>query len=141
MLEKQQKRYEDETNKIVEEINKPMRKLQGDAYRCAATCCDNESYNMQNVKDCVNNCTNPWDKAQRYVGEELERVQNRLQRCFMDCYDKIKDQVGPNPSQREMDMYKEQMDKCSTKCIDSYCELLPSLEKRMKEVLSERKYE
>ncbi|XP_029045330.1 protein FAM136A-like [Osmia bicornis bicornis] len=141
MLDEQQQRYKDQTSKVVEEINKPIRKMQGDAYRCAANCCDNEKYSMQHLQDCVENCTDSWDRAQKYVGGELERVQNRLQRCFMDCYDKIKDQVGPNPSQRDMDIYKDQMDKCSTKCLDNYCEMLPTLEKRIKEVLAERKYE
>lgn len=30
---------------------------------------------MQNLQDCVENCTDSWDRAQKYVGGELERVQ------------------------------------------------------------------
>lgn len=62
--------------------------------------------------------------------------QNRLQRCIMECNDNIKDKMGLNPTQREVDRYSEEFEQCATKCVDSYCELLPTLEKTMKKVLS-----
>ncbi|XP_060827696.1 protein FAM136A-like [Bombus pascuorum] len=141
MVEEQQKRVEEHTSKIVEEIDKSMRKMKGDAYRCAAICCDNETYSIQRVQNCVKNCNNSLDQAQEYAREELERVQNRLQRCVMDCNDRIKDAAGPNPSQRDLEKYSEIFDKCVTKCVDNYCEILPTLQKTMKNVLSEKKYQ
>ncbi|XP_003694805.1 protein FAM136A [Apis florea] len=141
MVEEQQKRVDEYTRKIVEEIDKSMRKMKGDAYRCAASCCDNETYSIKKIENCVRNCNNSLDQAQEYAREELERVQNRLQRCVMDCNDRIKDAAGPNPSQRDLEKYSEQFDKCVTKCVDHYCEILPNLEKTMKNVLSERKYQ
>lgn len=59
----------------------------------------------------------------------------------MDCNDRIRDKMGPNPSQNEVTVYTEEFEKCSTKCVDDYCKLLPSLEQTMKKVLSNRKYE
>ena len=44
-------------------------------HRCAATCCDNESYSVQKVHSCVENCSIPMNKAQHYVQGEFERVQ------------------------------------------------------------------
>ncbi|XP_017884446.1 protein FAM136A-like isoform X2 [Ceratina calcarata] len=112
--------------------------FQGDSLRCAANCYDNESYSIQRVQNCVRNCNNAVDQAQDYIKDELGRVQNRLQRCVMDCNDRIKDAVGPNPSQRDVDKFSEQFDDCVTKCVDSYCEILPNMERTMKKVLSEK---
>lgn len=58
----------------------------------------------------------------------------------MECNDKIRDKMGPNPTQTEVDKHSEDFEKCATKCVDSYCELLPSLEKTMKKVLSKNEF-
>jgi len=44
-------------------------------HKCAAQCCENESYNIQKVHNCVENCSFSLNKAQQYVQGELERVQ------------------------------------------------------------------
>ncbi|XP_076680970.1 protein FAM136A [Andrena cerasifolii] len=142
MVEEQRRRVEENMTKMVEEIDKSyLRKMQGEMHRCSATCCDNESYSIQKVHHCIENCNGSLNKAQQYVQGEFERVQNRLQRCIMDCNDKIKDKMGPNPSQREVDRYSDDFEKCATKCVDNYCDMLPTLEKTMKKVLSNRKYD
>jgi len=136
-MEEQRKRVEDHMTKMVEEIDKTyLRKMQRDMHRCAAQCCENETYSIQKVHNCVDDCSSSLNKAQQYVQGEFERVQNRLQRCIMECNDNIKDKMGLNPTQREVDKYSEEFEKCATKCVDSYCELLPTLEKTMKKVLS-----
>lgn len=57
----------------------------------------------------------------------------------MECNENIKDKIGLYPTQSEVDRYREDFEKCATKCVDSYCELLlPALEKSMKKVLSEK---
>jgi len=66
--------------------------------------------------------------------------QNRLQRCVMECNDSIKDKLGPNPTQAEVDRYSEEFEKCAIKCVDTYCDLLPALEKTMKKVLNKKEY-
>ncbi|XP_025270768.1 protein FAM136A-like isoform X1 [Camponotus floridanus] len=140
-MEEQKKRVEDNMTKIVEEIDKTyLRKMQRDMHKCAAQCCENETYSIQKVHNCVENCSSSLNKAQQYVQGEFERVQNRLQRCIMECNDNIKDKVGPNPTQIEMDKYSEEFEKCAITCVDSYCKLLPSLEKTMKKVLSKNEF-
>lgn len=142
MVEEQRRRVEENMNNMVEEIDKSyLRKMQGDMHRCAATCCDNEVYSVQKVHNCIENCSTSLNKAQQYIQKEFERSQNRLQRCILDCNDKIKDQMGPNPTQKEVDRYSDDFEKCATKCVDNYCEVLPSLEKTMKKVLSNKSYE
>ncbi|XP_078034976.1 protein FAM136A [Augochlora pura] len=142
MVEEQRRRVEEHMSKMVEQIDKSyIRKMQGDMHRCAATCCDNETYSMQKVHHCVENCSTSLNKAQHYIQGEFERVQNRLQRCVMDCNDKIKDQMGPHPTQSDVDRYSDEFDKCATKCVDSYLDMLPTLEKTMKKVLASKKYE
>ncbi|XP_072763477.1 protein FAM136A-like [Anoplolepis gracilipes] len=140
-MEGQKKRVEDHMTKMVEEIDKTyLRKMQRDMHKCAAQCCENETYSIQKVHNCVDNCSSSLNKAQQYVQGEFERVQNRLQRCVMECNDNIKDKIGPNPSQIEVDRYSEEFEKCAIKCVDSYCELLPSLEKTMKKILSKNEF-
>ncbi|GAB1869453.1 Protein FAM136A [Camponotus japonicus] len=140
-MEEQKKRVEDNMTKIVEEIDKTyLRKMQRDMHKCAAQCCENETYSIQKVHNCVENCSSSLNKAQQYVQGEFERVQNRLQRCIMECNDNIKDKVGPNPTQIEMDKYSEEFEKCAITCVDAYCKLLPSLEKTMKKVLSKNEF-
>lgn len=48
--------------------------------------------------------------------------------------------MEPNPTQREIDRYSNEFEKCAAKCVDTYCELLPSLEKTIKRVLSKNEF-
>ncbi|XP_020281652.1 protein FAM136A [Pseudomyrmex gracilis] len=140
-MQEQKKRVEDHMTKMVEEIDKTyLRKMQRDMHLCAAQCCENETYSVQKVHNCVENCSSSINKAQQYVEGEFERVQNRLQRCIMECNDSIKDKMGPYPVQSDVDKYTEEFERCATKCVDSYCDLLPSLEKTMKKVLSKKEF-
>lgn len=59
----------------------------------------------------------------------------------MECNDKIKDKVGPDTTQSEVNLYTEEFEKCATKCVDVYCDLLPSLEKTIKKTLANKQYE
>ncbi|KAF7995841.1 hypothetical protein HCN44_006948 [Aphidius gifuensis] len=141
MVEEQRKRVEDAMSKIVEDIDKShLRKIQGDMHRCAAKCCDNKSYNSQKVQSCVENCSGPLNRAQQYIQTEFERAQNRLQRCVMECNDSIRDKMGPNPSQDEVNSLSEDFEKCATKCVDTYVGLLPALQSAMKKALQSDKF-
>lgn len=74
-------------------------------HRCAARCCDDRNVSLERVQQCVENCSKPLNKSQAYIQHELEGFQNRLQRCVMDCNDKIKDMMGANPSETEVISY------------------------------------
>lgn len=66
---------------------------------------------------------------------------NRFQMCVMECNDKIKDEIGPNPTQSDVDKLSDEFEKCATACVDTYCDLLPALEKTMKKVLASKKFD
>jgi hypothetical protein len=72
----------------------------------------------------------------RYVQSELERLQNRLQRCVMDCNDSIKDKMPPNPNEEQIARYTGEFERCAIKCVDGSMDTLPGLFKAMKAVLS-----
>lgn len=71
-------------------------------HRCAATCCDNRESSLERVQKCVENCSAPLNWAQNYVQEELGSLQNKLQRCVMNCNDDVRVQLGANPSDSEV---------------------------------------
>lgn len=71
-------------------------------HRCAAKCCDNRELPLDNVQKCVENCSSSINYAQSYVHRELEQLQNKLQRCVMDCNDEIRVKLGPNPTESEV---------------------------------------
>lgn len=50
----------------------------------------------------------------------------------MDCNDKVRDKIGPNPSSDDQMKYTAEFEKCASKCVDSYCDMMPSLEKNIK---------
>lgn len=50
---------------------------------CAAKCCQDKMSSIDSVQGCVERCSTPLNKAQRYVHTELEAFQGRLQRCVM----------------------------------------------------------
>lgn len=42
-------------------------------------------------------------------------MQGRLQRCVMECNDKIKDQMPPNPSETEIARFTSDFERCAVK--------------------------
>ena len=71
-----------------------------------------------------------------YVQNELERLQNRLQRCVLDCNDQIKDKISTNLSEDQIAKYTGEFDRCAIKCVDTTVDIIPSLFKTMKSVLA-----
>lgn len=44
-------------------------------HKCAAQCCENETYSIQKIHHCIDNCSSSLQKAQQYVQNEFVRVQ------------------------------------------------------------------
>lgn len=51
-------------------------------HKCAAQCCENETYSIQKVHNCVENCSSSLNKTQQYVQGEFERMQVNLLNLF-----------------------------------------------------------
>lgn len=104
---------------------------------CAAKCCEDKQSSIDSVQGCVERCSAPLNKAQRFVHTELEGFQGRLQRCvmvilirtliscclmydhfliFQQCNDDIKNQMPPSPSESEVTKYTNQFERCAIKC-------------------------
>lgn len=135
----QQKRIEDATKRLVHEIDAEyLRRMQAVMHRCAARCCEDKTSSMESVHRCIQNCSVPLTEAQNYVQEEFSSCQNRLQRCVLECNDTIKDKMGASPSETEVKKYNLEFENCAIKCVDKHVEVLPSMMKRMKDVLSKK---
>ncbi|XP_069703625.1 protein FAM136A isoform X5 [Periplaneta americana] len=113
----------------------------GAMHRCAAKCCDNNDLSVERVHHCVENCSVELNNAQKYVQGEFEHLQNRLQRCVMQCNDEIRDKIGPNSTDAEMSQHTLAFERCAAKCVDSHLGLIPTIMKKMSEVLSQGKYQ
>ncbi|CRL07567.1 CLUMA_CG020532, isoform A [Clunio marinus] len=136
MINAQRQRVEQELTTLVDNLDKSyLRRMQSDMHQCASKCCEDTQSSMDTIQRCIERCSQPVNKAQRYVQSELERVQGRLQRCVMDCNDNIKDRMPTNPSETEVAKFTTEFERCAIKCVDGTVETLPSLFKTMKSVL------
>ncbi|XP_063237917.1 protein FAM136A-like [Bacillus rossius redtenbacheri] len=140
MVEEQKQRLEEALAKLMNDVDQTyLRKMQGDMYRCAAKCCDDYSMPVEKAHACIETCSQPIQHAQSYVQGEMNHLQDRLQRCVMQCNDEIKDKMGPNPNDSEAQRYTQMFEKCATKCVDTHLDLIPKLMSRMKQVLAKQK--
>jgi hypothetical protein len=100
-----------------------IRRIQRKAYLCSARCCESQDV-RESVERCLELCAAPTVQAQKYVSEEMQRFQERLQRCVLSCGDKFE-----KPSD------KVELERCVVRCGDEHIELLSSMFKRMNENL------
>ncbi|CAH1953752.1 unnamed protein product [Acanthoscelides obtectus] len=105
MVEEQRQRVEQEMTKMINELDVDyLRKMQAAMHKCAAACCENNSASLESVQKCVESCSVKLTWAQGYVQRELEQLQNKLQRCVMDCNDEVRVKMGPNPTHSEVNL-------------------------------------
>ncbi|GLH00112.1 hypothetical protein R5R35_014439 [Gryllus longicercus] len=141
MVEAQKLRVEEAMTKMLNEIDvSHLRKMQAKMHRCAAVCCDSETKSVEEVHRCVERCSAPLNGAHKFVQEELNHFQDRLQRCVMQCNDKIRDKMTPNPSEDEVAKYTKEFETCATQCVNTHIGLVPGLLKKMRQALSDPKF-
>ncbi|ELT98265.1 hypothetical protein CAPTEDRAFT_220338 [Capitella teleta] len=135
-MESVQAKVQGAINTLITDIDKDhLRKMQASMYHCSAACCEKPHYNMDDTQRCVERCSGPITQAQQFIQTELGNFQDRLQRCAMDCQDKTRDKMGPNTTEAQAASYRGDMEKCVMKCADTHVALVPSMMKKMKEVL------
>ncbi|XP_015790437.1 protein FAM136A [Tetranychus urticae] len=141
MSDKAQQMVQDGIKDLIEKIDKDhLRKIQGEMHRCAAKCCDQTDLSLNEVHNCISKCSSEVSKAQNYMSNELANFQNRLERCAMQCQDDIRDKIGPNASEGDVDKFRNKYEDCIVKCADSHVKLLPTMLKRMKEMMGKGNY-
>ncbi|XP_056638971.1 protein FAM136A-like [Diorhabda carinulata] len=139
MVEIQRQRIEQEMTKLLNDLDLHyLRKMQADMHRCAAVCCENKEASLEKVQKCVESCSVRINWAQSYVQTEMDHLQNKLQRCVMECNDDVKLKMGPNPSDSEVQKFTALFETCATKCVDTQVEYIPSLLNRMKANISKQ---
>ncbi|CAF0888015.1 unnamed protein product [Brachionus calyciflorus] len=126
---------EEFAHKIQEEIGQfdreYLRKIQGDMFRCSATCCDNTSTSQNDLQRCLETCAQPAMKADRFMQEQMQDMQDRFQRCAMSCADKIKDKSTFGEVNQQAN--RAEMEKCVTVCGDEMIKMLPNYTNKMRD--------
>ncbi|XP_041369187.1 protein FAM136A-like isoform X1 [Gigantopelta aegis] len=136
-MDEVQARVQKAVSSMVNSLDKEcLRKMQADMYRCSTKCCENQSSSLEEVQNCIDRCSTNVNKAQTYIQNELQNYQSRLQRCAMDCQDKVRDKVSPSATEEELSKHKGELEKCVVKCADTHIDLIQPLLKKMKEVIS-----
>lgn len=109
-------------------------------HRCAAACCDDMNSSKESVQNCVKNCQSDVVAAQNYVQRELSNFENKLQRCAMDCQDKVREKVTPDTKPDQMEKFGKLFEDCAFNCVDSHVHSMSSLTTRMKNSLKAKNY-
>ncbi|XP_054715929.1 protein FAM136A-like [Uloborus diversus] len=136
MAEMASARVKEAINSMLEEIDSScMRKMQGNMHKCAANCCDNPSASMEEVHRCIESCSSTITDAQNFLQNELTNYQDRIQRCVMQCQDNIRDKITASTTEAEVSGFKKDFEQCVVKCADTHIALIPSMLKRIKDVL------
>lgn len=115
-----------------------IRSAQRRMYICAAECCTNLEQSTIDVNNCIEGCNAPLLNMQRYLKNEYEYVQNRLQRCIMNCNDSVKDKmevVPHNVTNKTEAQYKQEFEDCAVNCIKKHIEMIPTVLFKIKSTL------
>jgi len=133
MAEAAQNRVQTAMKDFINEIDRTrLRSLERDMHLCAANCCDDKTAKIDDVHSCVERCQQPTMRAQQYVQSELERFQESLSRCVLQCQDEVKDKVGPNTPQADIQKYRGEFEACAISCCDKKILKLPSLMEKLR---------
>ncbi|XP_029651096.1 protein FAM136A [Octopus sinensis] len=134
-MEDIQARVQNAVNSMITQLDQEcLRKMQGDMYRCGANCCDNVNSNMEDVHRCIDRCSEPVNRAQSLIQNEIQMFQDRLQRCALDCKDQVRDRM--NPTATDMTQYRGELESCVRKCSETHINLIPTLMKRIRETIA-----
>lgn len=126
-----------EVEKMMDSLDKQyMRRLQTSFFKCGIKCSENDNLSAQQLQDCVERCQQPLAKANEYMHNELENFQNRLQRCGMDCQDRLRDALMSNNSSTKQKAH-EDLEKCAVDCMEKQVNQLPQLTDRIRKFLTE----
>uniref|UniRef100_A0A8C4Q5Q2 Protein FAM136A n=1 Tax=Eptatretus burgeri TaxID=7764 RepID=A0A8C4Q5Q2_EPTBU len=121
-------------NEMLETLDKEhIRKMQARMFRCSAECCDSIKGSTQTVRQCIDRCNAPLTQGHALFTAELQRFQERLQRCAIQCNDKAQDAHDLGSSKAEA---QTQLESCVTSCGKEHLELLPGITRRLQEAFS-----
>jgi len=141
MAEEAQSRVQSSIKKFVNEVDKEhLRPMERSMHLCAADCCGNNTASIDDVHRCVERCQEGTVRAQKFVQQELERFQETLSRCVLQCQDEVKDKVTPATPDSDLAKYRTEFEVCAIACCDKNVAKLPTLTKKVVETLKSGRY-
>ncbi|KAF0751960.1 protein FAM136A-like [Aphis craccivora] len=129
-MEEELRRMETAVHDILNDIDiKCLRTLQIQMHQCAIECCKDSSNNMKSLEVCKENCSKEAIATQNHIHNEIDKWQNRIQRCIQDCDDTFMAEIpsDKNWSKNEMNKYTKEADGCVSQCFTNYIKILPQL--------------
>ncbi|XP_055335390.1 protein FAM136A-like [Paramacrobiotus metropolitanus] len=134
-MEAAQRKVEDAVNKMLTEVDSShLRKVQGQAFKCCASCCDDTRSSMEVRQNCIGKCMEPVANSQDILAAELSNFQSRIERCVMDCHDQMRDR-GEDTKKPSAKM-SAGFDACVASCAETHIKLLPSITKKIQAQLA-----
>ncbi|CAE1286452.1 unnamed protein product [Acanthosepion pharaonis] len=100
-----------------------LRKMQGEMYRCGAKCCDQQNLSMDEVHRCIDRCSEPVNRAQALIQNEIQMFQDRLQRCALACQDQVRDKMSPGATEADISRYRHELESCILRNVLRCCEM------------------
>uniref|UniRef100_A0AC34FC67 Protein FAM136A n=1 Tax=Panagrolaimus sp. ES5 TaxID=591445 RepID=A0AC34FC67_9BILA len=133
-MEETQRRVKNAVDDLIDNLDRDiLRDKQRKAFLCSADCC-NSTGSRTTIETCVDSCNKSMQKAHTVLETELAALQQQMSRCAMSCYDKLVQQMGPDPSkysEAQMHQFNEKIDHCVSKCADDHVRLLPQIKSRL----------
>ncbi|KAK7111085.1 hypothetical protein V1264_014860 [Littorina saxatilis] len=117
-----------------------LRKLQAEMYRCSTKCCEDNNSSLEEVQNCIDQCSTKVNRAQNFIQGEIQVYQDRLQRCVMGCEDKVRDRISSTTNQEDMAKFRKEVEACAVKCADEHVALIPGMTKKMLDSINKNKF-
>ncbi|RMX69100.1 hypothetical protein DD238_001928 [Peronospora effusa] len=136
------KKLQDAVTKMVDRLDRNfLRAMQRDGYLCAAKVFENKNWSSDQLAAAVERCQMPTNQLNQFMQQEMQNLQNRVQRCAQDCQDKAKDSLptSGNPSESQIAQAQKDMEKCVNRCVDMHVKLLPTISSRIEQAVAQVK--
>ncbi|CAH0519498.1 unnamed protein product [Peronospora belbahrii] len=120
---------------------KILRDMQSDSYLCAAKVFENKNWSSEQLDAAVERCQLPTKQVNQFMQQEMQSLQNRVQRCAQDCQDKARDLLPASggPSDSQIAHIQKDMEKCISRCMDTHVSLLPNISLRIEQAVDQVK--
>jgi len=134
MAQKAEAKVQSAITALVDDVDKSfLRNKQYEMHTCASKCCLDKTLSVQQVNECISDCSVPLKTGQTIFQRELEDFQSRLQRCVMVCQDDIKDRVATDTTEAQVNIFKADFEVCAMKCVDQHISNLPNIRRRIQD--------
>jgi hypothetical protein len=94
-----------------------------------AACYDRKNASAQEIQNCVQGCNRKVEVVHNIIQNEMGQLQNRLERCSMNCQDEVRDKMaGKDNTPANMELAEKHAMNCTGQCVDKHIALLKSIQ-------------